>query len=460
MPGPSPLPMWSPTESGSRSGLFAAAPAIAPLAIRAVVVLLVAAGWVLLFSQPAMAADDLMIEKMVNGLPADSSPGVAVAPGAKVSYTYRVTVNNADGLYDIQVLDSDGIVPNCDTDGDGQPDGSNVHQGPVDAGQSFTCTADHQAGSNAGTFASIGIAKANNFFGTSSYEASDPAHYTVRPPTTRPTTTRPTSTRQTSARPTSTRPTTTVQPSTIAPGTDRPSTSADGQTSSVPTSETGDDIIDDAAGTDAEPERTTITAQPIARSRLLVESMVNGQTAESAPGPFVETREQLRLTHMVVNAGQNDLLLLEIYDSLGSKIACYQRDAGSTDSDLADSSTTGDTGRLAVPFDLAPGQSALCESLNVSASLPEVGAVEATVTATAQSPDGFGAALGPLSAADTVYAQLGGDITSVPDELAMTDLSTDDGQRSLHIPWVLVPGLIILLAGGAFLLGLVHRLDS
>lgn len=153
-------------------------------AARSLARLLAAAGAVLatLVIAPIAAgaqSGGISIEKSTNGSDADTAPGPILAPGSAVTWSYAISVTGTTTLYDIIVSDSSGIVPNCDIDGDGNFDGTHIHPGPLDGGQSFSCTATgtvHGAGN--GTFAASGTVKAFDFTGTGQFVDQDLSHYT------------------------------------------------------------------------------------------------------------------------------------------------------------------------------------------------------------------------------------------------------------------------------------------
>ncbi len=128
-------------------------------------------------------AGQISIEKSTNGVDADAAPGPAATPGSAVEWRYVITVTGSTTLFDLIVSDSSGAVPSCDIDGDGGFDGTHIHPGPVEPGQSFTCTASTTAhGAGNGTFSSTGIVKAFDFDGAGPFEAADPSHYNVAAP--------------------------------------------------------------------------------------------------------------------------------------------------------------------------------------------------------------------------------------------------------------------------------------
>ncbi len=124
------------------------------------------------------------IEKTTNGVDADAAPGPVVDPGAPVTWTWTVAAVGSTSLFDLVVTDSSGVVPDCDVTGDGQPDGTNVHPGPLDPGQSFTCSAtggaDHDP--TAGPYAAVGRVQASDFAATGAFSAEDPSHHSVATP--------------------------------------------------------------------------------------------------------------------------------------------------------------------------------------------------------------------------------------------------------------------------------------
>ncbi len=67
------------------------------------------------------------IEKDTNGAQSDEAPGENIAAGDPVTWTYVVTNTGATALLDAAVVDSDpAVVVDCDIDGDGVMDGTNV----------------------------------------------------------------------------------------------------------------------------------------------------------------------------------------------------------------------------------------------------------------------------------------------------------------------------------------------
>ncbi len=413
-------------------------------------VLVLAAGAVLISSTPAAAAGEITIEKLVNDTTADSAPGPTVNSGAKVTFTYRVTVNDPDGLYDIQVLDSTGIVPNCDTNGDGRPDNSNVHQGPVKGGDSFTCTATQTAGAPGTSASSTGTARASDFFGTATFESSDAAHFTVR----RATTVAPTSTAApTTASPTTASPTTASPPTTATPATTGAAqfTAAEAASQTAAGEATPDGGSDESADTDGDgTTEETLSATATVDDSLLVESMINGEDADQAPGPALGRSETVRWTHLIVNIGQRPVSDVVVTDSLDSEIQCRLDGQAS------------DPGDLAMPFSLAPGESALCQSPDPLQQSDGPTAVAALVTVEAQVDIDDSVV---VSKSDPVHYQIiddpdNEDGQSVPAELAFTDDGSGEDQPALRIPWILVPGLVAMVAGVFFLLGLVRRPDE
>ncbi len=435
-----------PSTISSLSTLMAKRQAVPSAVFRFATALAVVVVTVLTGSAPAAAAGEISIEKLVNNATADSAPGPTVNTGATVKLTYRITVNDPDGLYDIQVLDSSGVVPNCDTNGDGKPDGSNVHQGPVGGGQSFICTATQTAGAAGSTVSSSGIAKATDFFGTSTFESSDPANFTVRQPVTTTAAPTTTTTRPTTVRPT-TRPTTT-RPATAqsVPQADAVTTAAApaGQNATGSNDETApNQSLADGATTDEAGQNDT-TADEAANVKLAVESMVNGHDADQSPGPDFEHDETIRWTHLIVNASETSLANVVVTDSAQSDLFC-RLDGQDYDS-----------GDLAMPFDLDPGQSVLCESVVTPTDSDGPTVVAALVTVEAETDDDSRTS---LTTSDPVhYTVLApSNDPDTPAELAFTEGDLDEGQSALRIPWVLVPGLIALVAGAFFLLGLVRR---
>ena len=128
---------------------------------------------------PASAAGEITIRKLVNGERSPEAPGPEVPSGTKVRYRYVITVMSSEPLYDLVVTDTGGVSPDCDLNGDGQPDGYNGHPGPLSGGSQFACFASETAGEPGLTKASIGRVKAYNFDVSKSFEADDVGHYTT-----------------------------------------------------------------------------------------------------------------------------------------------------------------------------------------------------------------------------------------------------------------------------------------
>ncbi len=132
----------------------------------------------LVASPAAGQQDSISIELLVNNDDADSSPGPVLAPGSAIEWTYVVSVNGSTKLYDFIVTDTSGTNPDCDIDGDGTPDGFNLHPGPLTAGDSFICkTTGAAAGSASVPYQTTGAVKAVDSTATQVFEASDPAYY-------------------------------------------------------------------------------------------------------------------------------------------------------------------------------------------------------------------------------------------------------------------------------------------
>lgn len=214
-------------------------PAVAALA-GAVGTIAVTVGGTFVAAQPAAAAGEVSIEVSANGEPADSAPGPSVASGAAVDLEYVITVGSVEPLYDFVVANLTGDVkPDCDTDGDGQPNGTDGHPGPLSAGDSFSCTAQVVAGDPGVTYASVGRVTAYDFDITQTFVHEDVTHYTpVRPPTTQAPTTQ--------------------APTTATPATVTPTTVAATSTTTVATSA--------STTTSAATESTTSTTAPSAAS--------------------------------------------------------------------------------------------------------------------------------------------------------------------------------------------------
>ena len=120
----------------------------------------------------------ISIQKSTNGIDADAAPGPTLAAGDAVTWTYEIVVGSETPLFDIVVTDTSGVTPSCDINNDGAIDGSHVHPGPLQGGQSFLCTASGSAIAE-GTFASTARVQAFNFEASERFEAEDSSYYTV-----------------------------------------------------------------------------------------------------------------------------------------------------------------------------------------------------------------------------------------------------------------------------------------
>ncbi len=183
---------------------------------------------------PAAAEGEVAIEVMANGEQADSAPGPTVVSGAAVNLRYVITVGSSEPLYDFVVANLTGDnKPDCDTDGDGQPNGADGHPGPLSAGDSFICTARVVAGDAGVTYASVGRVTAYDFDITRTFVHENAAHYTtVRPTTTQPPTTQAPTTAAPTTATTTTSSTTSSTPSTTS-ASSTTSTSASSTTSTT-----------------------------------------------------------------------------------------------------------------------------------------------------------------------------------------------------------------------------------
>lgn len=130
------------------------------------------------------SSQEVTLEKATNGVDADIGPGVSVEAGQAVTWTWTVTASGSTTLYDIVVSDTGPVQPNCDINGDGRPDGTNIHPGPLAPGQSIVCVASGGADLDpaAGTYAATGRVRASDFAASVSLEDSDPSHHTPTPP--------------------------------------------------------------------------------------------------------------------------------------------------------------------------------------------------------------------------------------------------------------------------------------
>ena len=107
----------------------------------------------------------ITLEKVTNGVDADTPPGPSLIEGAPVTWTYLVTNTGPETLTAVAVSDDQGVTVTCP--------GTTLAPGA-----SLTCTASGEA--QVGQYANIGLVTARN---ASAVEvtASDPSHYFGRP---------------------------------------------------------------------------------------------------------------------------------------------------------------------------------------------------------------------------------------------------------------------------------------
>ncbi|MEL6982509.1 MAG: hypothetical protein AAFO29_08800, partial [Actinomycetota bacterium] len=132
----------------------------------------------------AQGGAGVSIEKATNGVDADTAPGPAFEPGQSVSWTWTVQATGDEALYDLVVSDSSGVTPSCDVNGDGQVDGTTIHPGPLEPGQSFVCTATGQAdqGTVDAPFLGTGTVRASNFAADTTFQDDDRSYHHVSVP--------------------------------------------------------------------------------------------------------------------------------------------------------------------------------------------------------------------------------------------------------------------------------------
>jgi hypothetical protein len=96
-----------------------------------------------------------------------------------VTWTWTITASGTTKLYDLVVSDRGGASVNCDVDGDGIPDGTSINPGPLDPGQTYTCSATGTVQEAAlGTYQAVGQVRAVDFAGSGVFTDQDPSHHT------------------------------------------------------------------------------------------------------------------------------------------------------------------------------------------------------------------------------------------------------------------------------------------
>jgi hypothetical protein len=103
----------------------------------------------------------ISLQKLTNGLDADTPPGPSIAVGAPVLWTYVVTNTGDTALTAVSITDDKGMAVTCP-------------QAELAPGESMTCTAAGTA--VAGQYANTGTAKGTPSVGPD-VTASDPSHY-------------------------------------------------------------------------------------------------------------------------------------------------------------------------------------------------------------------------------------------------------------------------------------------
>ena len=121
------------------------------------------------------------IEKDTNGVQSDEAPGEEIAFGDAVVWTYVVTNTGGTALANATVTDNTGVIVDCDIDGDGTPDGTNVI--PFLAfGASVTCYGEGTA--QVGPYENIGDVTGDPIrpdFATCGCDPLDPATWPTDP---------------------------------------------------------------------------------------------------------------------------------------------------------------------------------------------------------------------------------------------------------------------------------------
>jgi len=107
----------------------------------------------------------ITLEKLTNGIDADTAPGPGVTVGATVLWTYVATNAGTVALTNVSVTDSRGVTVTCP-------------KTTLAPGESMTCTGSGTA--TAGQYSNVGTASGTPA-GGSAVTASDPSHYYGQP---------------------------------------------------------------------------------------------------------------------------------------------------------------------------------------------------------------------------------------------------------------------------------------
>lgn len=280
---------------------------------------------------------EVTIQKATDGVDADAAPGPQVEAGQPVTWTWTVTASGSTSLFDLVVTDSGGAVPDCDVDGDGIGNGTNIHPGPLEPGQSFTCWAVGGANRTPldGTYQATGQVTASDFAATATFSDTDPSHHTPVAPAPSP------------------------QPSS---NTEPPAADPNPPTTQAPPA----------------PEQLASTATP----GVTIATLVNGQPASGADEPLVAEGASVIWTYVVTNSGDVPLDDVEVRDRAGRAVDCGN-------------------GRAQMTGQLAPGASVSCLVTGSAASQSEgLQVTTATVVAIAIDPS-TGSPLDEVAASET-----------------------------------------------------------
>ena len=244
------------------------------------------------FASPGTAnaqSSAVRIETTTNGADADAAPGPSLTPGDALNWTYTITVNGKGDVFDLIVTDSQGAQPSCEVTGDGVPDGTQIHPGPLSDGQRFTCRAGGvvQPAAN-GTYRTEGSVTGFDFSGNVIVTASDRTHYTPKAPF-------------------------------------------------------------------------------VANPSVSIRALVNGDEANSAPGPFIDQGEAINWSYVVTNTGNTPLNSVRVTNSGGVAVNCG-----------------GQTNLLPEP--LAPGETTRCKASSSAAMSAGLQSAQGVVRATVLDP--------------------------------------------------------------------------
>ncbi len=210
------------------------------------------------------------IEKATNGVDSDEAPGESLIIGSVVTWTYEVANTGTTALTDAAVSDDQGVVVDCDVDGDGVLDGTNVIPLML-PGDSVTCegTGIAVAGGYTNNASVTGFPAVPDF-GTCACDPGDSATWPTDP------------------------------------AAFQPALGEDGLSLAEVAAEDPSNYTGTASGTPA----------------IDIEKATNGADSDEAPGEQIPAGDDVTWTYVVVNSGTTALADATVSDDQGVTVDC------------------------------------------------------------------------------------------------------------------------------------------